>query len=258
MRVILANGTTQQPLPIDGGALRVTTVPMAQAVALGLVTGFSPVELTGANADVDASAECVWAPGGSVAFPAAAAGLELVSTDAKDDGDPAGVGARTVRVHYLDDAYLPQVEDVTLNGLTAVATVATNILRVNRLEVLTVGSEADPAGAISIRALADTPVYEQIPAGVNESRGAKYTVPSGYNLVVTDLVCTTDVAAVVTVQNKLTVQQELFRFSAAAGNTLLQPPALVIGETEDVWLEAACAAGNGVVTAKLYGYLRPA
>jgi hypothetical protein len=258
MRVILADGPNQQPIPIDGGALRVTTVPMAQAVALGLVTDFDPVVLTGSNADVDATAEGVWSPGGAMAFPAAAAGMELVSSDAKDDGDPAGVGARTVRVHYLDADYEPQTEDVTLNGVTAVATVADDILRVNRLEVLTVGSEGDPAGAIDIRALADTPIYEQIPAGVNESRGAKYTVPAGFVLVVTDLFISTDVAAVVTVQSDLTVQQELFRFSAAVGNTLLQPPALVIGETEDVWLEAACAAGNGVVTAKLWGYLRPA
>jgi hypothetical protein len=181
--------------------------------------------------------------------------MELVSTDAKDDGNPAGVGARAVRIHYINSAWVYQTEDIVLNGTTPVPTVATDIRRVNWLEVLTVGSEGKPAGAISIRHLSDSPVYETIPAGADASRGLKYCVPAGYRLVLTDLYVNTDVAAVVTIQTDDGVGRERFKCSAPAGNTLLSPPAIVLSESTDVWVQAACAAGNGAVTVKLYGYL---
>ena len=53
--------------------------------------------------------------------------MTIVSEDADDDGDPVGTGARTVRIHYCDDAGDAQLEDVTLNGTTPVDTVATDI-----------------------------------------------------------------------------------------------------------------------------------
>jgi hypothetical protein len=245
-------------LPIDGGRFRISTVPFRQSIVEGLVPGYEPFEFTGYNSDVDATAECLWVPGGDLALPAAAMGMELVSSDVKDDGDPAGVGARTVRVHYLDSAFVYHTEDVVLNGTTAVPTVATDILRVNYLEVISAGSEGDPAGNISIRHLTDSPVYDTIPAGTNASRGLKYTVPYNYQLVLTDLYVNTDVAAVVTIQQKYGLQVERFKCSAAAGNTLLSLPAMVIDPYCDVWVQAACAAGNGAVTATLYGYLAPA
>ena len=57
--------------------------------------------------------------------------MKLASTSANDTA--AGTGIRKVRIHYLDADHVPHEEVVTLNGLTAVNTVATDIYRINRL-----------------------------------------------------------------------------------------------------------------------------
>ena len=82
-------------------------------------------------------------------------------------------------IHYLDDTYAEQTEEVTLNGITAVATTADNILRVNQLHTATVGTGGGAAGNIDIRHLSDTPIYGRIPVGENNSLDANWTVPLG-------------------------------------------------------------------------------
>ncbi len=72
----------------------------------------------------------------------------------------AGTGARTVRIWYYtlaNDGTIagPFTETVTLNGTSAVATVATNIALVEKLEVLTAGSGGVAAGTISLTANSD-------------------------------------------------------------------------------------------------------
>lgn len=110
-------------------------------------------------------------------FPASPIQMQVVSTSANDAA--AGTGVRTVYIHYLDTNYNEQTEIVTLNGLTPVNTVATNILRINSFHAGSVGSGAAAAGTITLKNTAATVTYAQISAGYNTCRQAIYTVPAG-------------------------------------------------------------------------------
>jgi len=73
----------------------------------------------------------------------------FVSSNANDTS--AGTGARTVLVTYYDqDLAGPYTETVTLNGTSAVNTVANDICFIESMEVLTVGSQLGNLGAITM------------------------------------------------------------------------------------------------------------
>lgn len=75
----------------------------------------------------------------------------FVSSSAVDFA--AGTGARSVRLTYYDQTLTgPFTEDVTLNGLTPVNTVGTNICYIESIEVLTVGAQLGNVGTISLKA----------------------------------------------------------------------------------------------------------
>jgi hypothetical protein len=124
-------------------------------------------------------------------FPTAPMKLEIVSASANDAS--AGTGIRTVEIIYLDGDYKEKKEVVTLNGTTVVETVAEDIFRVNAFRAVTAGSGGVAAGIISLRNLADTPVYAQINALERESKQFVYTVPAGKVLLLEDL-CIANVA----------------------------------------------------------------
>lgn len=80
---------------------------------------------------------------------AANAQRSLASSSASDAS--AGTGARTVELTYMKaDGSGPFTETVTLNGTTAVNTVATDICSIEKMEVKTVGSGGANAGTISL------------------------------------------------------------------------------------------------------------
>ena len=73
----------------------------------------------------------------------------IVSANANDSA--AGTGARQVQITYLSaTGEGPFTETVTLNGTTAVNTVATNICFIERMDVVAVGSGGSNAGAINL------------------------------------------------------------------------------------------------------------
>lgn len=154
-------------------------LPYGRDIVKGIANERTFFRAIGYNGDVDDSAEDMWVNGGAYTFPASAAGLEVVSSSADDDGSPAGTGANTIKIYYLDTDHDEQTETVTLNGTGVVATVALDILRVNHVEVLTAGSGKAAAGAIDVRHLTNTPIYATIPAGGNNLSQAVWTVPNG-------------------------------------------------------------------------------
>ena len=163
-----------------GNKPRVSAMPYLYDIAEGNVSDHDVLRVLGYNGDVGNAEEDVWDAGAGYAFPAAGGiQMEVVSGSEDDDGDPAGTGVNTVSIHYLDANYAEQTETVTLNGTTAVATTATDILRVNHFHSATVGSGGKAAGNISLRATADTPVYAQITAGNNNALSGVWTVPAG-------------------------------------------------------------------------------
>lgn len=112
----------------------------------------------------------------------------LVSASANDAA--AGTGARTVRITYYDQALAgPFTETVTLNGTSAVNTVATNICYIERMDVLTVGSTGSNAGIISLKAATagGGATVWSIEATANITYAAHHYVATGYTCYITGL-----------------------------------------------------------------------
>ncbi len=94
---------------------------------------------------------------------------QIVSSDAGDDGDPVGVGARTIRVSGLTSWTTKEVtEDIVLNGVTNVPTVNAYVM-INRLQVLTSGGTSINVGIIKATADTDGTITCQIAALRGES-----------------------------------------------------------------------------------------
>lgn len=110
--------------------------------------------------------------------------MYLVSTSANDTA--AGTGARQVHIHYLNASGVDSFETVTLNGVTPVATNATDIRFVDSLHTWTVGSSGVAEGTITIyKSGAPTTVYNQVNAGGNMSLTCHTMVPAGKNFFMT-------------------------------------------------------------------------
>jgi len=102
----------------------------------------------------------------------------IASTSASDDGDPAGVGARTIRVYYLPDWNTREAtEDITLNGVNGVVMSAAAVI-IHRMVVLTKGATSVNVGVITATAAVDGTVTAQINAGQGQTQMAIYGVPS--------------------------------------------------------------------------------
>ena len=171
-----------------GNKPRVSSMPYLYDIAEGNVAGHLPFALLAFNPDIGTTEEDVWTTGGAYAWPAAGGiRMQVKSTSAADDGDPAGTGVRTVHIHYLDDTYAERVEVVTTNGLTGVNTTATNIFRVNSFRADTIGTGGKAAGTISLTDTTPTVTYSTIALGYTRSRNGFYTVPLGKTLYVTEI-----------------------------------------------------------------------
>lgn len=157
---------------------RVETRDYLGEVARGAVPGANIVRVVGRNPDVDDVREDLWEEGVNYVFPPAGGiQMQVVSTSASDAA--AGVGAQTMHIHYLDASGNERLETITMNGLTPVLTVATDIWRVNEFHTLTAGSTGYVAGTIRLQSVGAATTYGRIEALGNRSRQAIYTVPLG-------------------------------------------------------------------------------
>jgi len=157
--------------------------------------GYTP---TMNNTDSD-----IWSGAGVYTPPASGVQMRVLSSSANDTG--AGTNAQQVTIYYLDSNYVSQSETVTLNGVTPVSTVSTDIFRLNGFRVTRVGAiaTAKAAGNIQLQLLAaPNTVYGYITAGYTRGRNSFYTVPAGKTLYI----------------NKVNFS---FGFGTTAGNTLI-------------------------------------
>ena len=103
--------------------------------------------------------------------------LEVVSSSPNDTA--AGSGVQSVDIHYLDTTGLEQEETVTMNGVTPVNTVATDIDIVQWIHTCTIGTAGGVSdGNISLRDTTGVTAFEYIAAGGNQSLSARYTIPT--------------------------------------------------------------------------------
>lgn len=110
-------------------------------------------------------------------WPAAAAGVVLVSTDVDDDGDPADTGARTVTVSGLDANWAEQEVTITMNGTTPTTVTAETFIRIHELEVATAGTSLTNEGVITA-SISGTNIIRTY-AEHSTSESGRYTVPAG-------------------------------------------------------------------------------
>ena len=110
-------------------------------------------------------------------FPATAGErMSVVSSSASDTSD--GTGVRTIIIQYLDANGDEVNETITLSGVTAVHTVATNIRFVQQIHSQTVGSVGVAVGTISIYKYGDANiVYTVIKPGGNLSLNSLRMIP---------------------------------------------------------------------------------
>jgi len=162
-----------------------------QSIAEGDISGHSPWEILGYSISGSTTEMDLWGGGASgtgYTFPTGSDRMEAVSTHANDTA--AGSGAKTVRIWYLKSDYSEATTDVVLNGTGAVATSVTDIYRVNYFRVVDFGATNTlykACGDISLRHVADTPVYAKILGNQTRARSTIFTVPLGKTLYITSL-----------------------------------------------------------------------
>lgn len=162
-----------------------TITDYAHAVSRGMVAGAIPFGGYGERIASGAETGVIWSDGAFVYPAAVGVQLSVVSTSADDDGSPAGTGARTVDIHYLDADLAERVETVVMNGVTPVLTVATNIRFVQCMHLVTFGSGKKAAGTITASNGAN--VHSQIYTGSLRCSSSVRMVPAGKRLCVTSM-----------------------------------------------------------------------
>ncbi len=159
--------------------------PFDLQVSRGDVFGHEALFKFGFNPDVNGTEETIWTQGGNYPWATAAFTAYIVSDAAADTS--AGTGARTVTVEGLDENYVFQSVDVSLNGTTEVQIGDANgWLRVFRAFVLTAGSAGTAAGTIHVQTTGGGTIYANLSAG-NQTQMALYTVPAGKTLFLDDI-----------------------------------------------------------------------
>ncbi|RLC59589.1 MAG: hypothetical protein DRI30_00170 [Chloroflexi bacterium] len=160
-------------------------LPWGVRVAAGRVAGQSHNHKFGYNAAAG-TADTVWLQDGAYTWQAAAAVLDITSTDNVED-IAAGDGALTVTIEGLDADFAEISSTVTMTGQTAVLTTGKSFLRVNRMYVATAGVDGFNAGIIYASTGTQTTgtptvastIRATIGAGLGQTQQAFYTVPAG-------------------------------------------------------------------------------
>lgn len=154
-------------------------------IAKGNVEGHSAVIKFGRSTNVDSGvATDIWDRANATddqdiwVAPTVARQHVITSTSASDDGDPVGVGARTLTACGLIDWDTKEVcETATLQGTFSVTTTNSFVI-IHRMFVVTKGATDVNVGVITATALTDGTVTAQINAGQGQTQMAIRGIPS--------------------------------------------------------------------------------
>lgn len=165
--------------------------------ALGIIPGTTTGNRTGVNDNLPFTGAIILSNVTSGTFPSnqpvAAQQMQVVSTSANDAA--AGTGIQQVTITYLTapfpinttEPFKKKTEVVTLNGVGAVLTNATDIYRIDRFVPTRVGSTGVAAGAISLQNTLGTITFERIEVGRTNADTAAHYIEKGFGTLVTGL-----------------------------------------------------------------------
>lgn len=175
--VLLISGCSPRDMriPVANDKPRVSSTDYLYDIAKRNIDGMVPFYIYGYNPNVGVTDEVVWEYSTGFTFPSVPMRMELISTSGQDG--VGGTGALTVKLYYLDTLYNLRTETVTMNGLVAAPTIATNIYRVNNMVVQSAGSNNAPVGNIALQGFGGGSIYMYLLAGRNLSKCMVYTVP---------------------------------------------------------------------------------
>jgi len=192
------SGSTQDETAEKIAALfNTSTLDYGLELAKGNIPGETGIQIAGRSELVGTSWSDIWGLGGEITHATSGETWEIVSSSADDAA--AGIGARTVVVQYLDDAYVLQTEVKTMNGTTPVTFTAIDALRFRMGVALTYGSTNENQGVITIRvsgvgasrgSIDLSSTYTGAPKGFNVSLDSHYTIEAGKTLFPTSAIVT--------------------------------------------------------------------
>lgn len=162
-------------------------VPFLTAVAMGLVPGYKRASAIGYNASIDTATvpEDVWEGGGLFPWINTPTQCQVRSTSALDTA--AGTGLRSVEVAALDSTGAEATVVVALNGTTPVQLPAL-ITASNGMRGMSVGSLENNQGDIILEDTSGAQLRGIMKAGEGASHQAPYTVPTGYQFILPQMV----------------------------------------------------------------------
>lgn len=245
------NGTPYGIRQADGKPC-MSSFPCTWDIVKGNMPGYGYMNKFGRNADVGATMETAWGTGGLYPWPTSAEILKVSSSDADDDGDPAGNGARTIQLYGLSEGYALQDETITLNGQTAVAT-ANSYIRVFRAKVLSAGSSDWNEGTISVKDNANAVTLLTIEPKMSQTLMALFTIPAGYTGYIHSWFASTGLAKVTSALLcvrpfgqvfQLKRYIELYRSSYKETFEFPEP----VPEKSDISLRAMATGGGGTIS----------
>ncbi len=162
--------------PFTGGTKNIIESSAVFEIARLKTANSNIINMTGLNLAIAGTREDLQTQGATITFPAVETSMEVVSSSTDDDGAPAGTGAQKVKIYGLDVNYLEVVQEIILNGTTAVA-IPTKLIRVNHIITSVVGAGGVPAGNISVQTASAGTVWRVMALGVNVDENSHYTVP---------------------------------------------------------------------------------
>lgn len=260
------NAPIDSTLPQDFDSTVVRPTDYKSEVALGLRQGSVLWNKFGYNEDIDIGTEVVASWGGTYTPPLTAYTLSVVSTDAADDGDPAGTGCNSIVIYGIDANRDEQTVVVTMNGTTPVVTTET-WLGVNRIAMFLCGTDLVNQGTITATLTTAGTIQAQMPALGGVTQQCIFHVPAKHDFLMEWLrvnAINKTAAALLTV--KVWVysavsngKQEVYRMGIdtdknidISENPRLQFP---ITEKTVIWMEITSDKNNITATGRFSGIL---